>query len=253
MLSFLAAHLPSRHEITGRFVEPFVGGGAIYFYLRPRRAVLGDINPDLICLYAAIKRNPCRVWQIYKQFPGTKRGYKKVRDCDVDRLTELQKAARLLYLNRTCFKGMWRHNLKGRFNVGYGGQSRRWVIERRHLIEIGKLLRTASIVCTDFEHLIALSTSNDFLFLDPPYRPGEKEQLHEHYVGKQFTLVDHRRLATALRQAHVRGVPWAMTISNHPDIVRLYRGFRLVRVPRGTGRTIGAMTDESGEVLVTNY
>jgi DNA adenine methylase len=253
MLAFLADHLPSRDDVAGRFVEPFVGGGAIYFCLRPKRALLGDINPELICLYSAIKHSPERVWRIYRDFPSTKRGYKKVRDCNLASLTHLQEAARLLYLNRTCFKGMWRHNRNGKFNIGYGGQSRRWVIERKHLLEISKLLCTAKMVCADFEELVATAATSDFLFLDPPYRPGEKEQRHDHYVGKQFTFSDHMRLASCLRSAHDRGVPWLMTITNHPEILRLYRGFRTIRIPRGTGRSIGAMTKESGEVLISNY
>ncbi|MGI9102521.1 MAG: DNA adenine methylase [Terriglobales bacterium] len=253
MLAFLAAHLPKPDEILGRFIEPFVGGGAIYFFMHPKRALLGDINAELISLYVAIKRNPSSIWRIYRRFPNTKKAYKTTRDCDVERLTGAQQAARLLYLNRTCFKGMWRHNQDGKFNIGYGGQSRRWAIERKHLLHISKLLQTARIVCADFEKLIAQAETTDFLFLDPPYRPGQKEQLHDHYAGRQFTFADHERLASCLRDADDRGVPWVLTISNHPDILRLYRGFRKLRVPKGTGPSIGSLTKESGEVLITNF
>src|SRR4029077_12779442 len=181
MLSFLADHLPNPASIPGRFIEPFVGGGVIYFHLRPRSAVLADVNEELIELYRGISANPGRVWQVYRQYPNTKRGYQKVRDMAVNRLSLPQRAARSLFLNRTCFKGMWRHNLNGKFNIGYGGQSRRWAIRRRDLFEISRLLRTAFLECSDFEPIIARARKADYLFLDPPYRPAEREQLHQHY------------------------------------------------------------------------
>lgn len=116
MLTFLSAHLPQPKLIPGRFIEPFVGGGALYFHLRPKRAILADLNTELIDIYRGIKENPDRVWRIYRSFPGTKRAYKQIRDCDSSSLTLYQKAARSLYLNRTCFKGMWRHNRQEAFD-----------------------------------------------------------------------------------------------------------------------------------------
>jgi DNA adenine methylase len=252
MLAFLSQHLPTPPEIKGRFIEPFVGGGAIYFHMQPRRALLSDLNAELIDLYRALKANPSRVWRIYRAYPDTKRGYQRVRDINVQQLTLLQSAARLLFLNRTCFKGMWRHNLKGKFNVGYGGQSRRWSIKRKDLSFVGQALQRAKLVCSDFEPIIASATADDVLFLDPPYRPGELEQLHDHYFGKRFSFEDHRRLAECLATAHRRHVKWFLTVSNHREILRLYRGFSIVPVPKGTGRQIGALMAKSGEVLITN-
>src|SRR5712671_2620394 len=119
MLDFLSPRLPTRNEIAGRFIEPFVGGGAVFFSVRPKKAVLGDLNPELMDIYKGIRANPDRVWRIYRGFPTTKRNYWKVRDGNLSDLSLTHRAARSLYLNRTCFKGMWRHNLRGKFNVGY--------------------------------------------------------------------------------------------------------------------------------------
>lgn len=119
MLFFLGEHLPKAASITGKFIEPFVGGGAIYFYLQPRNALLCDLNKELIELYRGICESPDRVWRIYRGYPRGKSAYKRIRAAIVEDLTLPQRAARSLYLNRTCFKGMWRHNLEGRFNVGY--------------------------------------------------------------------------------------------------------------------------------------
>jgi DNA adenine methylase len=252
MLSFLTEHLPQCSSLKGSFIEPFVGGAAIYFFLAPKKALLSDINSELIDLYEGIKKSPARVWQIYRSFLPGKRGYKTIRDIDVSSLTDLQRAARVLYLNRTCFKGMWRHNRAGKFNVGYGGQSRRWCIARKDLHDVSRLLQSAELRRSDFEDVIAEATPADFLFLDPPYRPGAREQIHDHYSAKQFAFSDHRRLASTLRAADKRGVPWSLTVSSHRDILNLYRGFRVLPVPVGTGMRIGELTSRTGEVLISN-
>jgi DNA adenine methylase len=252
MLSFLSRHLPTTDKIEGRLIEPFVGGGAIYFFTQPRRALLSDLNSELIDLYRALQENPTRVWTIYRTYPNTKKAYKEIREANVHHLTSLQRAARLLYLNRTCFKGMWRHNRKGKFNIGYGGQSRRWCLARKHLVFVSRTLQGTNLLCSDFEPIIKLATCKDYLFLDPPYRPGDREQVHDHYVGKRFSFEDHCRLAASLKSAHRKNVKWLLTVSDHGDILRLYRGFRIIPIPRGTGREIGSLVKNSGEVLITN-
>lgn len=252
MLDFLFEHLPSRSEISGRFIEPFVGGGAVFFSVKPRTAVLGDLNSELIDLYEGIRQSPKQVWRLYRSYPSTKAAYKQIRRIDTEKLTIAQRAARSLYLNRTCFKGMWRHNQRGQFNIGYGGQDRRWAIERKDLISVSKLLRRAALACRDFEELIAEARPSDYLFMDPPYRPGEREQLNAHYGGRQFLFADHMRLARSLQQASKKGIPWGLTISDHPDILKLYRGNYVQRVPTGTGRQIGVLVPDSGEALITN-
>lgn len=252
MLTFLLENLPDPSSLKGRFVEPFVGGGAVFFAVAPKRADLGDINRELIGLYQGIARSPDRVWRLYKSFPTNKAGYKKVRGLSSASLTLLQRSARSLFLNRTCFKGMWRHNLAGQFNIGYGGQDRRWSISRADIFEVSAHLKRARLKCCDFELMLDASTRLDFVFLDPPYRPGSKEQIHDHYGSKRFRFVDHQRLASALRAADRRGVPWAMTVSDHPEILRLYRTFKLKQIPRGTGGKIGSFSHFGGEVLISN-
>ncbi len=253
LISFLDVHLPSIQKISGKYIEPFVGGGSIYFYLRPKSAILADVNVELIDLYRGIRSDPKKVWRIYRHLPSTKKGYNEVRKLKHFDLDLTHRAARTLFLNRTCFKGMWRHNSDGQFNVGYGGQARRWVIARKNLITVAKTLRSASLRCSDFEFIIDEAKTGDYLFLDPPYRPGEREQLHAHYVGKEFTFTDHQRLAHSLKGADKRGVPWSMTISAHPDIVKMYKKFKITMIPRGTGRRIGVLVNNSGEVVISNH
>ncbi len=251
MLIFLKDHLPAPEKIGGRYIEPFVGGGAVFFHVQPRKALLSDANPDLIYIYKGIRYAPKDVWAIYSKFGGTKRDYQDVRDHIADE-SLVQRAARMLYLNRTCFKGMWRHNRQGEFNVGYGGQARRWVISEEDLLLTRNLLRKASIRCGDFEGVIDCAMQGDFLFLDPPYRPGEREYFNNHYLWQKFSVEDHERLASALKRAKYRGVMWAMTTSSHSDIIKLFRGNYVLDIPRGTGRLPGIMAINSGEVFISS-
>jgi DNA adenine methylase len=253
MLDFLIPQLTPPLHTAKRFVEPFAGGGAVFFALCPKRALLSDINPELIDLYGGIRRYPIEVWNIFQGFPPTKDAYYKIRDWKHDELDLQTRTARTLYLNRTCFKGMWRHNGNGEFNVGYGGQGRRWVISEETLVWISKRLRRTSLKCSDFEEVIDACEEDDFIFLDPPYRPGALEMIHDHYRYGKFSFEDHKRLAATLKKASARGVLWAMTTSSHPDIAQLYRRHHIVPIPRGTGRKIGVITKNSGEVLVHNY
>jgi len=106
-----------------------------FFAYGEKKALLADINTELINLYIGIKQDAEKVWKDFCEFPSTKRGYYRVRSYNTSDWDLPSKAARTLYLNRTCFKGMWRHNSQGQFNVGYGGQDRRWVTTRKDLIE----------------------------------------------------------------------------------------------------------------------
>jgi len=253
ILGYILPYLPSRESIKGIFVEPFVGSGAVFFALNPKRALLADINEELIDLYRGIHHDPLKVWQIFEGFPATKEGYYQVRSLVFDKKELELRAARTLYLNRTCFKGMWRHNSNGEFNIGYGGQDRRWIITKEDLIEISNRVKRASLRCSDFEDIIDTCRAGDFIFVDPPYKPGKREMMHAHYLYNRFHYTDHQRLATTLQRATAKNVRWAITNSSHPDIVNLYRKNHIIPLPKGTGGSPGILTNKSGEVLIRNY
>jgi len=245
LLAFLSRILPRRETIEGRYVEPFVGGASVFLHVRPRNAVLSDSNAELIDLYRAIKRDARGVWERYRVFGNTKRDYYSARGLDPTKLRQTDRAARLLYLNRTCFKGNWRHNSKGQFNIGYGGQSRRWVIGLEYLKAVSSALRSASIRHSDFEPALEDCQAGDFVFLDPPYLPGHRELVHDHYAWQRFTFEDHRRLAVSLRECASRGVRWCLTTSSHPDVLGLFRGFDVHDIPpRGQSQS------RSGEIVI---
>lgn len=246
-------YLPCREKIEGRYFEPFFGGGSVFFLVRPRKSIVSDVNPELINLYKGLCHYPEKVWEIFQDFPGTKKDYYTIRSWNNDDLDIPTQAARTLFLNRTCFKGMWRHNSSGEFNVGYGGQSRRWVIDKADILETSNILKGATIECNDYQRVIEKSMQGDFIFLDPPYKPGCKEMFHRHYLFGTFSYDEQVRLSDVLAGVDRKGAKWAMTNSSHPDIVRLYDKFRIIPLSKGTGDKIGKITNSSGEVLILNY
>jgi DNA adenine methylase len=252
ILTFLVQHLPCGEDIGGRYLEPFVGSGAVFFSLSPRKAILSDINPDLIDLLTGIQKFPHDVWKIYQSFGSSKEAYRQIR-ADMTLETVQERAARVLYLSRTCFKGMWRTNKQGQFNVGYGGEDRRWVINEQNLIDVSQALKPAKLKSADFEKTIRQAKAGDFIFLDPPYKPGYKYATNDHYVDRAFDLADQHRLADALRWASENQILWAMTNTSHRDVVKLYRGCYKLNLPTGTGHLPGLLVKRPGEVLISNY
>jgi len=242
--------LPIANHSIKKYIEPFFGGGSVFFYTNPGNAILSDINRELMDLYFGIRKNPDIVWELYRRYPSNKAGYYKIRSLNIDDLHLLERAARTLYLNRTCFKGMWRYNNNGGFNVGYGGQDRRWVINRDDLKLVAERLKNSILLCCDFEEVINSSSEGDFIYLDPPYRPGEREQLHAHYMFGVFNYADQDRLASCLREATERGVQWVMTNSSHPDIIALYEDYSMFKLTKGTGPNPGQIISDPGEMVI---
>jgi DNA adenine methylase len=253
-LNFLVDYLPATEEIKGTYIEPFVGGGSVFLYLKPKEAIISDLNEELIGLYKGIRLYPHKVWETFESFPSGKKSYYKIRDTKVDDKPLYYKAARTLYLNRTCFKGMWRHNSQGDFNVGYGGGDRRWVIAHQNIVELAQAFRKAEILNNDFEKVIKNSGKNDFIFLDPPYKPGERDLQDAHYINGKFSFDEQQRLAeTLLSLPKSKKIKWALTNSSHKDIIKLYKTCTIKKIPVGTSSKPGILIKNPQEVLITNY
>jgi len=254
LLNFLYHYIPKSEEISGNYIEPFVGGGSVFLFIKPNNAILSDTNKELIELYKGIKLFPHQVWKNFYSFPKGKKNYYLIRDSKYSQQPLSYRAARTLYLNRTCFKGMWRHGHNGNFNVGYGGEDRRWAITQNNILEISKLLRKASLMVTDFEVILDTVEKGDFIFLDPPYKPGEKELKESHYTYSKFTFGDQIRLANKLnRMSKRKSIKWIMTNSSNKEIRNLYKKFNIIELPKGVSERIGIHTNNSQEMLVKNY
>jgi len=148
---------------------------------------------------------------------------------------------------------MWRHSPGGNFSVGYGGEERRWVITHQFILELSKRFSTALILHADFEDVMSQCCNGDFVFLDPPYKPGERELMEAHYTYGRFTFEDQARLARKLKEISIKNdVKWLMTNSAHPEIRGLYADFNIGNIPKGTSSVIGVYTNDSKEVVISN-
>jgi len=253
-LSFLINFLPKVEQIKGTYIEPFVGGGSVFLYLHPQSAIISDLNKQLIDLYQGIRNYPHKVWETFASFPPGKAAYYEIRSESLENKPLYYRAARILYLNRTCFKGMWRHSPNGNFNVGYGGEERRWVVSHANITELSKRFKKSKILQSDFEPILEQSSDGDFLFLDPPYTPGEKELKEAHYINGRFSYEEQIRLSEKLREvSSKKKIKWLMTNSANRAICKLYNNFRIVKIPKGTSNVVGVMTRNSKEVLISNY
>jgi len=224
--------LPKR--INGRYIEPFLGSGAVFFHLRPREAILSDINSELIEAYSAVKRahraivarlsvhhvqhsiDPERYYDVRSEIPATAN----------------DRAARMLYLNRTCFNGIYRVNQKGEFNVPRGSKTKVLMPEDMWP-EWSKALRNAQLRNSDFEPIIDTARQGDFLFVDPPYTVHHNMNGFIKYNEVMFSWDDQIRLAKAMDRARKRGVRILMTNANHESVRSLYgKGFKQATVSR---------------------
>lgn len=204
-----------------RFVEPFLGSGAMFFALRPRRALLSDLNGDLIGCYQSIRDEPGQIEAglAYHQTAHDKEHYYRVRGAKPDDPTE--RAIWFLYLNRTCWNGLYRVNKRNEFNVPKGTKST-VVLKTDDFDATANVLRAAEIRQCDFEETIDGAVSGDFVFVDPPYTVKHNLNGFVKYNDKIFSWSDQVRLRDAVVRASGRGANVLVTNANHASISELY-------------------------------
>ncbi len=214
--AYISAHL------TGRYFEPFLGGGAVFFALRPRQAILSDLNRDLINTYRQVQNNPDILIARLRKKRVTAYNYYKVRRQNPR--SSLDRAIRFLYLNRTAFGGMYRLNRKGKFNVPYGGGERTpsplW--ERALLKSASRALNAATLKVSDFEDILSEAGVGDVVYCDPTYTVVHENNGFVRYNEVNFSWADQKRLALAARQANARGAVVIISNACHLEILRLY-------------------------------
>lgn len=240
------------HRINGRYIEPFLGGGAVFFHLRPQVAVLSDMNRDLIETYEAVRINRGAVvenlWDhhfLHQQSPDR---YYAVRAEIPD--TADTRAARFIYLNRTCFNGIYRVNRKGEFNVPRGNKTN-VIMPDDDWHGWTKALQSAELHHSDFQPLIAQAEKGDFLFVDPPYTIHHNLNGFIKYNEVLFSWNDQIRLAESLDQARKRGAKILMTNANHESVRALYgRGFKKAVISRFSSMSAKSEGRSSFEELI---
>ncbi len=213
-----------RDNLRGTYIEPFLGSGAVFFRLNPKRALLTDINADLINTYNCVKEDPAKLLRLLKAMPVSEKNYYKYRASNPR--TPWNKAARFLYLNRTAFGGIYRLNRQGRFNVPFGGGQRTPTIlwEQGILAEASKALESAIIEHSDFEAVIEHAGKGDLVYCDPTYTVTHDVNGFIRYNEKNFCWADQERLAKAARRAAKRGAGVLISNAHHNSIEDCYYG-----------------------------
>lgn len=204
-----------------RYIEPFLGGGAVFFKLQPKNAILSDSNKELIETYIALKKDWKKVLLKLKEHQKnhSRDYYYKIRKSNPRSL--FSKASRFIYLNRTCWNGLYRVNLNGTFNVPIGTKTKVLTPED-NFEEISCLLRGARLKHSDFEPIIDIAEDGDLVFADPPYSAKNNDNGFIKYNDKLFSWEDQLRLKDSLLRAKKRGAKFLLTNSAHNSVYELF-------------------------------
>ena len=222
-----------------RYIEPFVGGGAVFFHLAPEKAVLNDLNNELIEFYEVLRDQPCQRMKkmVEHQSRHGKRYYYNLRSqVFADRI---DRAARFLYLNRTCWNGLFRVNLDGVFNVPKGTKDT-VILDSDDFEQAAETLSKATLSIGDFEPVIASARKDDLLFVDPPYTVQHNMNNFIKYNEQLFSWSDQERLHKSLSAARRRGAKIILCNADHESIRNLYADF-------GTYKFVGRHSVLSGK------
>jgi len=251
LVQYYAGFLPQRFN---RYFEPFLGSGAVFFYLVPQMATLSDSNKGLIETYQALKNAPKDIDKLLKLFQKkhSPELYYSMRESIPDDL--IGRAARFIYLNRTCFNGLYRVNRNGVFNVPMGSKT---VVEfpDGYLEDISAALQCATVRVSDFEVIIDQTKKGDLLYVDPPYTVMHNNNNFIKYNANLFSWNDQIRLASAIRRAARRGALIMLSNADSRPVRALYRDFgnhyhlKRLSLLASTSENRGKTT----ELLITNY
>lgn len=225
MLSDIMPKVPNNY---GKYIEPFLGGGAVFFALNPKYAIIADRNPELINVYQQVKGNVEKVIFFLEKYKNIKEEFYSIRSLDWTKLTKPEAAARTIYLNKTCFNGLYRVNKKGQFNVPFGNYKAPKFCDTATLYTASRALKKATIICDDYLSVLKeYAESGDFIFLDPPYLPISQYSDFKRYTKEQFYEKDHLQLADEVKRLQTLGCHVLLTNSNHPLVHELYADYKI--------------------------
>ena len=249
LASILARLFP--HEFD-RFYEPFLGGGSILFSVNPKSAVVCDLNDWLVDTYLAIRDDWRKVASELDQLPNTPTDYLRIRAVDPKQLGMFRRAAHFIYLNKTCFRGLFRVNQQGRFNVPYGKYQRAYY-DPTNLEVVAMVLQYVEFRTGDFETTLFDIRKNDFVYFDPPYYKLGGYADFNRYTKGQFRESDHQRLADLCRRLDDSGVKWALSNSDTAFVREIFSGFRFHEIESRREINLKSQSRSVTELLITNY
>jgi len=228
LIPSLVRRLPRRLDV---YHEPFIGGGALFFHLRPQTAVLADANLRLVRTYRAVRDQVDGIIELLSGYPYEKGFYLETRARDIDRASDVEVAAWFIYLNRTGFNGLYRVNRRNKFNVPFGRYKRPVICDEQNLRACSEALRGAAIVHQDFSCVVDQARPGDFAYFDPPYVPISATSSFTSYNHTGFDIDDQVRLRDMASRLKRRGVNVLLSNSSAPVVYDLYRdGFELEEV-----------------------
>jgi DNA adenine methylase Dam len=220
----LSKYIPARFN---RYIEPFIGGGAFFFYLNPGNSVISDSNGELIITYKTVRDNVEEIIEVLERYKNEASFFYKIRSLNVDKLSEAERAARFIYLNKTCFNGLYRVNKKGEYNVPYGKRNGDF-LNREQLRDSSEFLKNTEILHSDYlATLKKYAKKGDFIFLDPPYYPVGKYSDFKRYTKEFFYHDDHVILKEEFDRLVKLGCHVLLTNSDHPVIMELYEDYNI--------------------------
>jgi len=255
LLPLLLNHLPRQFN---NYFEPFLGGGALFFELyslgklEGKKVFLGDANRELILTYRALQREPKRVIDHLREFQRShsKEFYYFVRGWDrgeeFETLEPALRGARFIYLNRTCFNGLWRVNRNGYFNVPMGDYKNPKILDEENLWAVSEALQGVTLFNGDYKELLKLTQPGDFVYLDPPYHPLTSTSNFTSYTKENFSQEEQIKLAQLFDHLTARGVFVLESNSNTPFICTLYRKYQIEIVH--ANRAINSKASNRGKV-----
>lgn len=235
-----------------KYIEPFIGGGALFFHLSPKSAVIADSNPELINLYQQIAKDFKPVLRLLEKMPNDEEFFYKERAKRFENLNAIEAAARTIYLNRTCFNGLFRVNKSGGFNVPFGKYKDPKIADEHLLKSASQSLRNTTIVLGDYRKVLQeFAKKGDLVFLDPPYLPISQYSDFQRYTKEQFYEDDHRELAEEVSRLSDIGCHVLLTNSNHPLVHELYSDFHIEVLSTKRNINSRATLRKGQDVLVT--
>lgn len=224
----IARFAPTNYK---RYLEPFLGGGALFFYIHPPKSLLNDLNEELINTYQIVQQKVEALITLLQTYPYSKEFYYALRAQSTQTLEQVERAARFIYLNRTCYNGLYRVNKQNQFNVPFGAYSNPVICDEMRLRAVSKTLQGVELFCEDYKDFLKREVRpGDFIYLDPPYQPASKYSDFKRYTSAQFYENDQRELAEWVKKLVNMGCFVLASNSDTPLVREIYEGFEFVNV-----------------------
>lgn len=255
----IVEHLPENIK-DYKYIEPFIGGGAVLFNLQPKNAIINDYNEELINVYQVIKNNLDELIADLKKHKNEAEYFYSIRSLDRNgefkKLTAIQRASRVIFLNKTCFNGLYRVNSAGEFNSPFGRYKNPNIVNEPTLKAVNKFLNSNNIDIKsgDYSEILKQVDKKCFVYLDPPYHPISESSNFTGYIQGGWNIYDQIDLKTACDELHKKGVKFLLSNSSAEFIRDLYKDYKITIVKANRAiNSNGADRGEVDEVLIRNY